>query len=120
MLKHFCFSYREMQDERNKLLSSGIKAVAYDGMPHSGSVSNPTEQAGIRLAEIDNNISIIENTAAEVGGNLFSYLLRGVTDHYATYKYLRYTLHMPCGKNMYYSIRRRFYYELSQKRFMIS
>ena len=57
----------------------------------------------------------IEQTAIEAAPDFYQWLLEGVTTDYATYRYLRDAKGMPCGKNMYYEGRRRFYYLLSTK-----
>ena len=57
----------------------------------------------------------IEQTAIEADPELYPWILEGVTQDYATYRYLRDAKKMPCGKNMYYERRRRFYWLLSKK-----
>ena len=114
--KHFALRYPDLQKERIKLLLSGAKAITYDGMPHGNSIQNPVEAAGIRLDQIDRQISTIEDTAAEVGGTIYRWLLKGVTEEGIKYENLiQSTDRIPCGRRAYYNCRQRFYYQLSRK-----
>ena len=46
---------------------------------------------------------------------IYPWILEGVTTDYATYRYLRDSKKIPCGKKMYYERRRKFYYLMSKK-----
>ena len=114
-VKHFAFQYPLWQAKRQALMLEGVRAITYDGMPHGSNVQDPTESAGLRLAVIDRNIKLVEDTAAEVGGDLYRWLIRGVTDETITYEVLRSKYGMPCGRNLYYRRRQIFYYRLNLK-----
>lgn len=114
-LRHFCYQYPEWHDRRKALLLEGVRAVNCDGMPHGSNTMDPTESAGIKIAMLDRNIRAVEETAAEAGGELYKWLLKGVTDENATYAYLKQVMKIPCGKNLYYRRRQMFYWRLSQK-----
>ena len=114
-VKHFALRYQDLQNERIELLLSGAKAINYDGMPHGSSVTDPVESAGMKLALIDRQISLIEDTAAEIGGELYKWLLKGVTEENITYIVLRNRYGMPCYRDLYYTMRQKFYHRLSLK-----
>lgn len=50
--------------------------------------------------------------AIETDPYLYSYILKGVTEE-KPYTYLKTTLGMPCGKDMYYDRYRRFFWLLN-------
>lgn len=58
---------------------------------------------------------VIEQTAIEADPELYTWILEGVIHDYATYRYLRDAKQIPCGKDMYYDRRRKFYWLLSRK-----
>ena len=67
------------------------------------------------MAELSKRMDIIEQTVRETDPELYQWILQGVTDEFATFKYLHETKGMPCGHRQYYERRRKFYYMLSQK-----
>lgn len=110
---HYAQQYESLLSKRAELKNTLIRAVEYDGMPHSKDPGDPTGRNAAKIAELDAKISAIEESAAEAGGDLQEWLLYGVT-HETSYEYLR-VKGIPCGKNIYYDMRRKFYYLLAQK-----
>jgi len=110
---HYALQYNDWKNEY-EAVTGGLRAVNYDGMPHSSSVSNPTETAGMRGAELHSKMRVIEALAEQAEPTLSQYILKAVTNEDITYEYLRMKLHIPCGHNEYYKARRRFYYLLSK------
>ena len=92
-----------------------MNGVDYDGMPHGTDVSSPTENVGVRLTELANKIALVEETAIEADPSLAKYILKAVTDENVTFNYLQQVMNIPCGKDMYYSKRRRFYWLMSRR-----
>jgi len=113
--KYYALRYNKWRDEYEALEDSS-KAIRYDKdrVQTSGDF-DPVEYAGIRRAELAKKIETIEKTAEEVDESLYKWLLQGVTDSFATFKYLSMVKHMPCSRATYYRLRHRFYYSLSQK-----
>ncbi|MBO7423592.1 MAG: hypothetical protein J6T99_09455 [Oscillospiraceae bacterium] len=114
---YFALQFHDWKKEYNSSL--GARAVSYDGMPgstfHEGS---ETEDLAIRLMNLSAKIDFITRTVHEacVGfPGIEPYLLRGVTERGVTYNTL---LHegIPYNRNIYYNLRHKFYYNLSQKR----
>ena len=97
-------------------ITDTVKSIEY-GKEGKGSATqgSATEALAIRRAELEDKCKLIEQTAIETDAEIYQYIMQGVTTEYATYRYLRDALHMPCGKNMYYDRRRKFYYLLSKK-----
>lgn len=113
--KYYALRYKKWRDEY-EALEDQSKAIRYDKdkVQTSGDF-DPVETAGIRRAELAEKIEKIEQTATETDAEMSQWILKGVTEEFATYQYLHNTLGMPCGKDMFYHRKRRFYFLLSQK-----
>ena len=114
-ISHHCMQYNEWKDEYRTLSAQGVKAVQYDGMPHGTTVGQPTETIGLRLAELRNKIESVERAAEETDPFFAKFILKAVTNEGITYNYLREIMDMPCDKNKYTKIRRKFYWIMGQK-----
>ena len=112
---HFCLQYHEWLDELEKgVTTKGTGNM--DGMTKGkGETSSSTEAIAIRRAELRRKCELVEQTAIETDPDLYPWILKAVTNEGASYKWLKSRLHIPCGKDMYYDRRRKFYYLLSKK-----
>lgn len=100
-LYHFCMQYREWKDELN---SEKINRTA----PEDALEGYAVGKSGLRK-----KCELIEQTAMEAAPEICQYIIKGVTAEHVTYKYLKEVMEIPCGKDMYYDRRRRFYQLLS-------
>lgn len=82
-LKNFCLQYREKQ-----------------------------RQKGSRAKQAEEDICLIEQTAAETSASLCSYIIANVADG-IPYENMN---NPPCGRRQFYELRRKFFYLLSQKK----
>jgi len=112
---HYALRYNKWRDEYNALENSG-KGISYDRdrVQTSGDF-DPVQSAGIRRAELAHKIEIVEQTAIEVDGDLYPWLLQSVTDEFATYAYLSRVKKIPCSQNTLSRMRRKYFYLLAQK-----
>ena len=114
-LRYHCLQYTDWRRELTGMTDT-VRSIEYSkegkGSPSQGSA---TEHLAIRRTELEEKCKVIEQTAIEADPELYPWILEGVTQDYATYSYLRDAKKMPCGKNMYYERRRRFYWLLSKK-----
>lgn len=113
-LYHFCLQYTEWKDEL-KYKKDTVSSVNVTDMPTSRENGDATANLAIRRAELQRKCELIERTAIEADSEIYQYIIKGVTEENATYKYLKQILGMPCGKKMYYERRRKFYWMLSKK-----
>lgn len=114
-LYHYCMQYSEWIDELN-VMTDTVKGMAnIEGSRSSGGLGSATEHLVIRRMKLQEKCALIEQTAIDADPALYSYIIEGVTTEYATYKYLKQVKDIPCGKDMYYDRRRRFYWLLSQR-----
>lgn len=112
---YHCLQYNEWVDEL-KYKTDAVKSAGCDEiMRGSGSSGSSTENLGIRRAELRKKCELIEQTALEADKELYPFILKAVTTEYVTYKYLKEVMGIPCGKDMYYDRRRKFYYLMSKK-----
>lgn len=74
-----------------------------------------TSETAMRMLNISKKVEIIDGVIHDAcdGANLDEWIRLGVCYGFTVYQLLEQG--MPCGKNMYYEIRQRFYYELSKK-----
>ena len=112
---HYAMQYQEWKDEY-RTTEQTMRGIAYDGVKVKSSGSGDAlERVAIRLTELSEKIEMLEAVAKETDKDLSEYILRGVTDEQVTYNYLSMVLHIPCSRNTYYSLRRKFYWLLSER-----
>ena len=112
---HYAMQYQEWKDEY-RTTEQTMRGIAYDGVKVKSSGSgDELERVAIRLTELSEKIEMLEAVARETDKDLSEYILRGVTDEQVTYNYLSMVLHIPCSRNTYYSLRRKFYWLLSKR-----
>ena len=112
---HYAMQYQEWKDEY-RTTEQTMRGIAYDGVKVKSSGSGDAlERVAIRLTELSEKIEMLEAVAKETDKDLSEYILRGVTDEQVTYNYLSTVLHIPCSRNTYYSLRRKFYWLLSER-----
>lgn len=113
-LYHFCMQYSEWKDEL-KYKKDTVRSIEVTDMPTSHGNGDATANLAVRRAELQRKCELIKQTAIEADPDIYQYIIKGVTTEYATYRYLREIAGMPCGKNMYYDRRRKFFFLLSKK-----
>jgi hypothetical protein len=116
MTIHYALRYEEYKKEY-KSLTDTAKGIRYDTDKVSTSIdSDPTFILAERRADIGKKISNIEGAARSAGGEvLYPFLLRAVTQEGASFELLRDRYGMPVGKNLFYVLKRKFYYILAKK-----
>lgn len=105
---YFCYQYDEMKEDlfyiENTLKSPNNKSDS-----HNAPGTSATENAALRAVSLSRRIEIIENAVNAVTKKdpiLYPYILKGITDEYATFDYL--VSHgMPLCRNTYYRKRRK-------------
>jgi hypothetical protein len=113
-LYHFCLQYNEWKDEL-KYKCDTVKSIEVTDMPTAHGNSDQVQGLAIRRAELSEKIKLIEDIAKEADADIYKYILKAVTNEGITYNYLSTVMDIPCGKDMYYDRRRKFYWLLSQK-----
>lgn len=92
----------------------GSKAITYDQdrvqtSPNPDTVAN----IAIKRAAISEKKDKVDRVAKLVGGNMSKWIIKGVCYDMPFYQLQHHGI--PCGKDLYYKLRRRFYYEMSKE-----
>ena len=113
-LYHFCLQYNEWKDEL-EYKNDTVKSIEITDAPKGRGNGDATANLAVRRTELEEKCKIIEQTAIEADPNIYRYIIKAVTNDNVTYQYLKQTMKIPCGKDMYYDRRRKFYWLLSRK-----
>lgn len=113
-LYHHCLQYNEWKDEL-KYKCDTVRSIEVTDMPVTHNNSDATQELAMRRLELSKKCELIEQTAIEADANIYQYILKAVTNEGVSYNYLRTVCGIPCGKNMYYTARKKFFYLLSKK-----
>ncbi len=114
-LKHFCLQYTLWRKAYNSV--DGYSGRCIDGVvtAKTNRISDPV----LRLAEerlyYSNRMRMIENAAEETDPVIGKYILTAVTEG-RSYVNMKSRFNVPCSKDVYYELYRRFFWLLSQAR----
>lgn len=111
-LKHFCLQYPEWKSAYN---SMSINIVRRPEEIRGSDVSDPTAKEAIVRAILKSHIDQVDRAIAETDENLGSYIFKAVTEG-VSYNYMRTKLNMPCCKETFYKLYRKFFFVLSKYR----
>ncbi len=114
-LKHFCLQYPIWVKEYNSYSNIGPNLSKFEQLYSNGMKSDPTANWTIKRAYYKEKIDLIEKIAKETDYILYKYILKAVTEG-LSYTYLRTILRIPCSKDHYYDLYRRFFWLLSNER----
>lgn len=109
-LKHFCLQYPEWKQIYKD--SDGYNDVSSE---EDDAYTDRTSSCGILRAKYIDRMRLIEITARNTDLYFADYILKAVTEG-RSYTYLKNCLGMPCGRDMYYTMYRRFFWLLSETR----
>ena len=114
-LRHFCLQYPywlHMYCSLNPVKASRMVDPSYK---QQGTHSDPTAVYAEQRLQYGKLIDMVRDTARKATPELCKYLLEGVTRGYS-YDILKARLNIPCGRDMYYELYRKFFWILSQVR----
>ncbi len=112
-LKHFCLQYQEWKKEYSTL--DGYDSYNVGLGVKTSDISDRTADYGITRAYYSNRIDMIERVARLTNLELSFYILKGVTEGYS-YDILKARFNLPCCKDVYYELYRRFFWLLDIER----
>jgi hypothetical protein len=114
-LKHFCLQYPIWK--KNYIFLNGLSSKNTDLLKPvvSNDISDPTAKYAIARAYYSNRIDMLENVAKMTDQFLGEYILQGVTEGWS-YDILKARLEIPCCKDTYYELYRRFFWLLNKER----
>lgn len=114
-LKHFCLQYRIWKKARAAIDGMNPSRLELAVRSQTGNVSNPTASAAEARLFYTNRIEMVEKVARDTDPVIGSFILEGVTEG-VSYDILNARSPVPCGKDIYYNLYRRFFWLLSKER----
>lgn len=112
-LKHFCLQYPIWK--KAYLALDGLSRRPLDLVIFSNRHIDPTLKCVEAREFYFDRMKLVEQTAIETDSKLHSYILKGVTEG-VSYDYLKSRLEIPCCKDVYYDLYRRFFWLLNKAR----
>ena len=112
-LVHFCLQYPDWKKQLKQIDILHAKTIR-DGRVDVNWVDE-TSRIAIERTDILNRLRLIEQTAREAEPDLASYILTSVT-YGITFPKMTAKIDIPCGKDMFYDRRRKFFWILDKRR----
>jgi hypothetical protein len=114
-LKHFCLQYPLWKKEYAALNSLSRQPIDIAIFPKSNTYGDPTVKCAEAREFYFERMKMVEQAAIAANPELSSYILKAVTEG-LSYDRLRVRLGIPCCKDMYYELYRRFFWLLNKER----
>jgi len=114
-LKHFCLQYPIWKKAYAALDGLSKRPVGLAAFSKTNSVSDSTAKCAEAKIFYSERLDMIERAAADTDPDLSGYILKGVTEG-VSYDYLKARLEIPCCKDVYYKLYRRFFWLLNKAR----
>lgn len=128
MTMHFALQYPEWKKALRNM-SDTSKAITYSDMPKGNMSPDPTGDLVEKREKLYDKVLLVERSAKaavyedimgrmcvpNVRKQIYQMLLRGVTEEGVTYNTLRVTGNIPCCRNVYNRMKRRFYFILNSE-----
>lgn len=110
---HYSLRYPLWLEELRTIADTG-KGINYEKeRVQSSNNYDQTAETAIRMSEITDRINLIDSTIKLAGGDIETWLRKGVC-YGLTFDQLK-GQGMPCEKDKYYLARKRYFYELAKK-----
>lgn len=113
-LKHFCMQYYEWK-RRLAELDGMAKGSSDISLVQTNDLPDPTEKVAVERLYFSERIAMVESAANETDETLAPYILLGVTKG-ISYDVIGVKTEIPCCKETYYNLYRRFFCILDRKR----
>ena len=113
-LKHFCLQY-SIWKRALVILDTDLKAFCISEPINNPSVSKPVEELALKRLYFKNRIDMVDRASSEADSSLSNYILEAVTKG-LSYDTLKSLYSIPCCKDTYYNVYRRFFWLLDKAR----
>lgn len=114
-LKHFCLQYRSWKKLYVSITADSGNNNDLNRFISTNLIGDPTGNTAIAKSYYSNRIKMLERVAECTDESLAEYILAGVTEGWS-YDILKARLNIPCGKDTYYKLYRRFFWLLNRER----
>lgn len=114
-LKHFCLQYpiwRKAYAALDGLSGRPSELMLPDNFGH---ISDPTARCAEAKAFYSKRIDMVEQVTKDTDNRMWNYILKGVTEG-LSYDVLKVRTNIPCCKEAYYAMYRRFFWLLNKVR----
>lgn len=115
-LKHFCLQYPIWKKAYDALDGLSGRPADLDIFVKSGQLhGDPTARCAMSRLFFAERMRLVEQAAIDTNTELYPYILRGVTEG-LPYESLKMQCGIPCCREVYYDLYRRFFWMLSKAR----
>lgn len=114
-LKHFCLQYPIWKKAYTALDGTNTKTMNLAMRVITNNIDDPTSRYAIARAYYADRMNMLERVANFTNPELAEYLLKGITEGWS-YDILKARLNVPCCKDIYYDLYRRFFWLLDKER----
>lgn len=114
-LKHFCLQYPIWKKAYLALTDLKSRPADMESFAKSNNLSDPTWKIAEARLYYESRMKMIEETARKTDETIGSYIVQAVTQGYS-YDTLRVRFNIPCCKEVYYKLYRKFFLLLSHER----
>lgn len=114
-LKHFCLQYPSWKRKYNSLIVYPSSWPSLVPPTKTNVINDPVTKNVDERLFYANRMDMIERVAQETDAELASYILKAITEG-ISYDHLRARSDIPCCKDTYYDLYRRFFWLLSKER----
>lgn len=112
-LKHFCLQYPLWKKAYSEI--DGLCRQHSDTIKTTSPETSPTEKLAEDMLYYSERMDMVERAAYETDATLANYILKAVTKGYS-YEYLKSKLEIPCCREVYYQLYRKFFWILNAAR----
>ena len=114
-LKHFCLQYPSWKEACAELDGLGGRPSDVVSISKTNAIGDPTVNCVAERLLYSKKIEMVQRAAKETDAKLTSYIMKGVTEG-ITYERLKIRFDIPCCRDTYYDLYRRFFWLLHKKR----
>lgn len=114
-LKHFCLQYSVWKKAYASLEGLAARPMYMDKLAGTKEVNDPTAKCAMIKAFYSERIDMIERVAEQTDQQFAHYIVKAVTEGWS-YDILKARLGIPCCKDIYYDLYRRFFWLLDKER----
>ncbi|WP_418273354.1 hypothetical protein [Hominenteromicrobium sp.] len=114
-LKHFCLQYPIWKKAYAALDGLSRRPADMEIFSRNRTTGDPTARCAEARSYYLDRMKTVEQTAIATDAELSNYILKGVTEGWS-YDILKARLNIPCCKDVYYNLYRRFFWLLNKAR----
>lgn len=114
-LKHFCMQYPLWKKAYMNLQRECARSSSLIKPSDNNSISDPTFDTAEKMAFYSERMDMVENAAQETDSVLWRHILVAATEG-LSYDVVKAKLGLPCCKDVYYELYRKFFWILSNAR----